>query len=179
MREEAASARSALESRLVETLVDTFSLMRSQTTVTNLYIQEIRSTLNDVKDRIDDLEKKSEAHDSKGEEILIEETRSLKDMIEMRMIALEEKILEQKNELKNSIADQATALEGHTVAFEGQTVALEGQTAALEGQMAVSTTVSQEVSETLATALTLKDRQQTWLSEVRLISLYKMSGQTS
>jgi len=52
IKESALEARSALETTLLETLI----LMRSQATATNLYIQEIRTTLSSLTTRIDKLE---------------------------------------------------------------------------------------------------------------------------
>ena len=49
--------RRAMEGRfeLETTLVETLALMKSQATVTNLYIQEIRTTLRSVSSRMDRL----------------------------------------------------------------------------------------------------------------------------
>ena len=187
VREGAASARSALESRLVETLVDTFALMNSQATVTKLYIQAIRSTLNTVRDRMDVLEEKlgklEVQGNSKREETLIED---LENLMNTKMAALQANFSEQKNDLMDSLVNQTIssgkqkmALDELTTALDNQKTALEEQKTAFGVQTAKTSSMAQEVSETLATALTLEKRQQTWISEVRLISLYKVSGQTN
>ena len=142
VRETAASSRSLLESRLVETLVDTFTLIRSQTTVTNLYMSEIKSSLNSVMNKINEIEEKFTT-------------------------------------MEETVKDNFETLNGKVGELKNEVTALERQTAALEEQATKTTSMSEEVSQPLAATLTLKDRQQTYLSEVRLISLYKPTGQTS
>lgn len=107
IKERAMEARSELETTLVETL----ALMKSQATVTNLYIQEIRKTLSSLSSRMDRLE----------------------GMIE---------------EIGQKVEDSASE-------------------------------VAEKVSETQSTAATIKNRQQAWISEIRLISLYKMTEENN
>ena len=58
IKESALEARSALETTLLETLI----LMRSQATATNLYIQEIRTTLSSLTSKMDMMEEEIEDH---------------------------------------------------------------------------------------------------------------------
>ena len=160
IRENSANSRSLLESRLVETLVDTFAFIKSQTTVSNLHVNEIKSTLSEVQDKINEMEEKFETLEEKFE--------TLEQKVEQKFTDLQE----QNSAIMNGLRDQGAAL-------ETQTAAIEGQTAAIEEQTTQTASMSEDVSRTLTATLTLKSRQQTILSEVRLISLYKPTGQTS
>ena len=135
VRESAMEARSALETTLVETI----ALVRSQSTVTNLYIQEIRSTLSDIKKKMEDMEE--------------------------RMENMEEKMEEQDKKEE----DRFAALDEHSKTVERK----------ISEHAAVSSSISSHVSETLSTAITLKERQKAQMSEVRIISLYKIAEQTN
>ena len=107
LKEEALEIKeSVFEGRLAleNTLVETLALMKSQTTVTNLYIQEMRTTLSSIVARVDNLEK----------------------TVETKMEELQEKVTE--------------------------TVALTGK---------------------------IGKRQQVWMSEIRLISHFKVTEQNN
>ena len=135
IKESALEAKSELETMLVETIAS----VRSQSTVTNLYIQEIRSTLSGMKEKMEKMEEKLEdiegrigEQDSRGDE---------------RFTAL----TKQSQTIEKKISEQA----------------------------AVSSTISSHLTETLTTTQTVKERQEAQMSEIRLISLYKMTGQTN
>ena len=167
IRETSANSRSLLESRLVETLVDTFAFIKSQTTVISLHVNEIKSTLSAVQDKINEMEEKFEKQEEKFEK-LEEKFEKLEEKVEQKFTDLQE----QNSAIMNGLTDQGAAL-------ETQTAAIEEQKAAIEEQTTQTASMSEDVSRTLTVTLTLKSRQQTILSEVRLISLYKPTGQTS
>ena len=146
VRESAMEAKSALETTLVETM----ALVRSQSTVTNLYIQEMRSTLSDIKKKMEDMEEKME---------------DMEDKIEEKMAGMEERMEEQDKKEE----DRFAALDEHSKTVERK----------ISEHAAVSSTISSHVSDTLSTALTLKERQKAQMSEVRIISLYKIAEQTN
>jgi hypothetical protein len=135
MKETEMAARSELETTLVETI----ALIRSQSTVTNLYIQEIRGTLSDMKNRMEKIEERIEG-------------------IEERM---------EKQEKKGE--ERFTTLSDHSETIEKKMVE----------QAAVSGSIASHVIETLSTARTLKTRQEAQISEVRIISLYKVTDQNN
>ena len=118
IKESALEARSALEVTLVETL----ALMKSQATATNLYIEEIRSSLSSLSERLESLEQ-----------------------------------------------DVGEKFAAHGAALEKLEEKVVGGTAE----------VVEKVSETQTTAATIKNRQQSWMSEIRLISLYKMTEENN
>ena len=63
VKEKTMEAKSELESTLIETLL----LVRSQSTVTNLYIQEIRSSISSMERKMEELEEKMEGLEEKME----------------------------------------------------------------------------------------------------------------
>ena len=65
MKDEAYEARTGLESLLI----DTFAFLKSQTTSSSLYINEIRSTLTAINNRLDSLESKMEGFEDQVEEL--------------------------------------------------------------------------------------------------------------
>ena len=132
MKESALEAKSALESVLVEAI----TLFRSQSSATNVYIQEIRTTLEDIEDKIGDLEDKIEG---------VEERMDKQDEKIEENFAL---LVEQTSGIKEKMTEQE----------------------------ALSSSISEHVSETLSTAQTLKTRQEVQINEVRLISLFKNTG---
>ena len=144
----------------METLVDTFAFIKSQTTVISLYVNEIKSTLSAVQDKINEMEENFEKQEEKFEK-LEDKFEKLEERVEQKFTDLQE----QNSAIMNGLTDQGAALETQTAAIEEHTT----QTASM----------SEDVSRTLTATLTLKSRQQTILSEVRLISLYKPTGQTS
>ena len=83
MKESALEAKSALESVLVEAI----TLFRSQSSATNVYIQEMRTTLGDIEDKIGELEDKIEGVEERMEKIeenfavLGEQTEGIKEKI--------------------------------------------------------------------------------------------------
>jgi len=114
LKEEALEIKeSTLEGRLAlqTTLMETIALLKSQATATNLYIQEIRSTLSSIAARVDSLESKAEE----------------------RSTNLDEKL----EELQDKVSESAV--------------------------------LSSKVSE----------RQKVWMSEVRLISHFKLTEQNN
>ena len=136
IKESALVARSALEVTFVETL----ALMKSQATATNLYIQEIRSSLSSLSDRLESLE------------------QDVGEKFAAQINTMEEKFAAQTNTMEEKLAAHGTALEK------------------LEEKVVGGTTeVVAKVAETQTTAATIKNRQQSWMSEIRLISLYKMT----
>ena len=139
MKKSALEAKSALESVLVEAI----TLFRSQSSATNVYIQEMRTTLGDIEDKIGDLEDKIEGVEDKIEGV--EERMDKQDeKIEENFAVLGE----QTNGIKEKMAEQE----------------------------ALSSSISEHVSETLSTAQTLKSRQEVQINEDRLISLFKNTG---
>jgi len=116
-------------------IMESLSAIRSQSTATNIYLEEIRNTLHSYKERLDSVENRL-----KGLEKWTED-----DMKNSKFV--DEHI--QKNE------DKITNVQA----------AVEDVKAVLEANGAMTGTIM--------------SRQMTMLSEVRLISLYKMTNQTS
>jgi len=113
-------------------IMETLSAIRSQGTATNIYLQEIRKTLDSYKERLELVENRLEGLDKKTEG----NAKSVEEHI-------------QKNE------DKITNVQA----------AVDDVKAVLEANGAMTGTIM--------------TRQKTMLSEVRLISLYKMTNQTS
>lgn len=132
VKEKTMEAKSELESTLIETLL----LVRSQSTVTNLYIQEIRSSISSMERKMEGLEEKMEG---------------LEEKMEAKIGELEKKTEE---------------LEDHSTTVKNM----------VSEQAAVSLQISDHVTETLSSTKTVRKRQEVQMSEVRLISLYKMTG---
>lgn len=128
MKESEMKARSELESTLVETI----ALIRSQSTFTNQYIQDIKGTLSDIKNRMEKIEETMEEQEGKEEK-------------------------------------RFSTLSGHSETLEKKMLE----------QAAVSSSISSRVTNTLSAALTLKTRQEAQISEIRMISLYKVTGQNN
>ena len=108
VKDEAYEARSELESLLI----DTFVLLKSQTTASNLYIHEIRNTLAAINKRMDSWESQLDSLDS------------------------------QMQELKGTVDESQSQL-------------------------------SAKVESSLTLSATVNSRIKAWMSEVRLISLFK------
>ncbi|KAL5251896.1 hypothetical protein ACHWQZ_G014881 [Mnemiopsis leidyi] len=150
----ALEARSALEVTLVETL----ALMKSQATVTGLYIQEIRSSLSSLSARLESLEQ--EVGDKFG--------------------AMDTMIAAQSNVMEEKLAAQRTAIEENLGALNSKVADQKAVLEKLEEQVVSGTAeVVAKVSETQTTVSTIKYRQQNWMSEIRLISLYKMTEENN
>jgi len=113
-------------------IMESLSAIRSQGTATNIYLQEIRNTLDSYKERLELVENRLEGLDKKTEG----NAKSVEEHI-------------QKNEDK--ITDVQAGLDDVKAVIEAN--------GAMTG--------------------TIMIRQKTMLSEVRLISLYKMTNQTS
>ena len=125
-------ARSALESLLI----DTFSLLKSQTTSSSLYIHQIMDTLTAIDNRMDGLESKIGAFENQMKEL----KGTVGDQVEELKGTIENKI----QELNDSVENQVEQL-------------------------------SETVDSSLTLSTTIKYRLQAWMSEVRLISLFKMA----
>ena len=125
LKEEALELKESTMERRLEletTLVETLALMKSQATATNLYIQEMRTTLNSIADRVDKLEK-----------------------------TVETKI----EELKTDVEELKTGVEEKSGAIEGRCNAIESNL----GKVG--------------------KRQKVWMSEIRLISNFKLTEENN
>ena len=157
MKESALEAKSALESVLVEAI----TLFRSQSSATNVYIQEIRTTLGDIEDKIGDLEDKIE-----GVEDRIEGVEDKIEGVEDKIEGVEQRIGQRFDKQDETLEESFAGLNEQTTGLD-EKIAEQGK---------LSTSISESVADTLSTAQTLKARQEVQITEVRLISLYKITG---
>ena len=125
---------------LETSIVDTLSSMIGKATANTIYLKELRSTLNSVTDRLDDLE----------------------DMI--------------KEGKLNSIGNKLSALEKTLEVSKESTDAIKEMVKSNEGLI---TEVQADVSASGRITARIKSRQEATMSEVRLISLYKMTDQST
>ena len=141
-REAAYQARMEMETSMVEAL----SLLKTQASATTLYVQDMRTTLNNVKGRLDVIEDRMEDLE-----------RNLEDGFEdagERFAALEG-ILEISVEKTNTVGDK------------------------VEVNNDLISSVQTKVEASGVMTASIKSRQEVTLEEVRIISLYKMSDQTT
>ena len=141
-REAAYQARMEMETSMVEAL----SLLKTQASATTLYVQDMRTTLNNVKGRLDVIEDRMEDLE-----------RNLEDGFEdagERFAALEG-ILEISVEKTNAVGDK------------------------VESNNDLISSVQTKVEASGVMTASIKSRQEVTLEEVRIISLYKMSDQTT
>ena len=141
-REAAYQARMEMETSMVEAL----SLLKTQASATTLYVQDMRTTLSNVKGRLDVIEDRMEDLE-----------RNLEDGFEdagERFAALEG-ILEISVEKTNAVGDK------------------------VESNNDLISSVQTKVEASGVMTASIKSRQEVTLEEVRIISLYKMSDQTT
>ena len=131
-------------------LVEAFALLKSQTTATGLYIHDIKNTLADVSSKMDGLEAKIEG--------------------------IESKLDETNNKLEEDTLKITAKLDEKMAQLEEKVSAMGGEIREVKRSLD-ETSVRVETSITLSTSV--KDRQQVWMSEVRLISLYKTVDQNN
>ena len=164
MKESALEAKSALESVLVEAI----TLFRSQSSATNVYIQEIRTTLGDIEDKIGDLEDKIEGVEDKmeGVEDKIEGVEDKMEGVEDKIEGVEQKIGQRLDKQDEKLEESFAGLNEQATGID-EKIAEQGR---------ISSSISESVRDTLSTAQTLKERQEVQITEVRLISLYKITG---
>ena len=87
-----------------------------------------------------------------------------------------EKMEEKLEEIEGRIGEQDSRGDERFTALTKQSHTIEKK---ISEQAAVSSTISSHLTETLTTTQTVKERQEAQMSEIRLISLYKMTGQTT
>jgi len=133
-------------------IMETLSAIRSQATATNIYLQEIRKTLDLYEKRMDAVEDKLKLLD------IFEDKLKLMDVVD------------------DKLDDLGTALKINTVKTNEEIDVNEDMISNLQ---AVVEDVKAAVEANGVMTATIKTRQKTMLSEVRLISLYKMTNQTS
>jgi len=143
-------------------IMEALSAIRSQATATNIYLQEIRKTLEVYKERMDAVEDKLKLLDK------FEDTLKPLDIIEDKIKLLD--VIDDKFD------DLATTLKVNTVNTNEEIDENEGMISKLQD---VVWDVKAAVEANGLMTSTIKTRQETMLSEVRLISLYKMTNQTS
>jgi len=143
-------------------IMETLSAIRSQATATNIYLQEIRKTLEVYKERMDAVEDKLKLLD------IFEDTLKPLDIIEDKIKLLD--VIDDKFD------DLATTLKVNTVNTNEEIDENEEMISKLQD---VVQDVKAAVESNGQMTATIKTRQKTMLSEVRLISLYKMTNQTS
>jgi len=132
--------------------VETLSAIRSQATATDIYIKEIRKTLDIYKERME----------------AIEDKLKLLDIFENKL-----KVLDVVND---KLDDLGKALKINTVKMNEEIIVNGDMISNLQ---AVVEDVKTAVEANGVMTATIKTRQKTMLLEVRLISLYKMTNQTS
>jgi len=133
-------------------IMESLSALRSQATATNIYLQEIRKTLDVYKERMVAVEDKLKLLD------IFEDKLKLLDMVDDRLY------------------DLGTALKVNT---DKTNEKIDMNEDMISNVQAVVEDVKAVVEANGAMTATIKTRQKTMLSEVRLISLYKMTNQTS
>jgi len=133
-------------------IMETLSAIRSQNTVTNIYLQEIRKTLGIYKERLDAVENKLKVLD------VFKDKLKLLDIFDDRLHDLET-ALEVNSDKTNEKIDLNEDM--------------------ISNVQAVVDDVKTAVEANGVMTAMIKTRQETMLSEVRLISLYKMTNQTS
>merc|ERR1711920_442412 len=116
-------------------IMETLSAIRSQATETNIYLQEVRKTLEGYEKRLDDVDDKLK----------------LLDIVDDRLDDLEMSLKVNTDKTNDQIAHVQAVVEDVKAVVEAN------------GVMTAK----------------IKTRQKTVLSEVRLISLYKITNQTS
>ena len=185
MKESALEAKSALESVLVEAI----TLFRSQSSATNVYIQEIRTTLGDIEDKIGDLEDKIEGVEDRiegvedkleGVEDKIEGVEDKLEGVEDKIEGVEDKIEGVEDKIEGVEQRIGQRFDKQDETLEESFAGLNEQTTGLDEKIAeqgkISSSISESVADTLSTAQTLKARQEVQITEIRLISLYKITG---
>ena len=138
---------SAFESRreLESLLVDMVTLMKTQTSTTSLYIQDMRNVLTGLADKVERLE------ESIGgvQQTVEEETAALK---------------RQSGDMADKLQEDRALLEQEIGKVK---MSLDEVGSELNSKIDVTTSLSSSI----------KSRQQVWMSEIRLISLYKSVDQ--
>jgi len=136
-------------------IMETLSAIRSQATATNIYIQQITK-------RID----------------AVEEKLKLLDTIDgkLKLLDIFEDKLELLDVVDNKLDDLVTSFEVNTVKTNAE---IDENEDIISNVQAVVEGVKAAVEANGVLTATIKTRQKTMLSEVRLISLYKMTNQTS
>ena len=138
-------------------LVEILASVRSQQTATSIYFQEIRDTVRVVNDKVDRLEEKlgemEEKMDKMGEKM--EEVGEEMDKMGGKMEEVGEEMdkMEEKMEeigVKSNQELEQTKLE-----------------------------LSEKIDTSISLSTSVRDRQKVWMSEIRLISLYKPVGQNN
>lgn len=122
--------------------------------------------------KVDEL--KEEAYELKEEaHKLKEEAYELKVGVLEAKLDLEKSLLETLALMRN----QSTANSLYIEEIRSTLTTLSTRMDELEGKMDTGTeTMVREMEQTRQAATTIKNRQKAWLSEIRLISLYKMTG---
>jgi len=143
-------------------IMEILSTIRSQVTATNIYTQEIRKTLDVYQKRMDAVEDKLKLLD------IIDDKLKLLDIFEDKLKLLDV--------VDNKLDDLVTSFEVNTVKTNAEIDENEDMISTVK---AVVEDVKAAVEANGELTATIKTRQKTMLSEVRLISLYKMTNQTS
>jgi len=140
-------------------IMETLSAIRSQATETNIYLQEIRKTLDVYKERMDAFEDKLKLLN------IYEDKLKLLDMVDDRLDDLSTALKVNTDKTKEKIDENEGIISNVQAVVEDVKAVVEDVKAVVEANGVMTATI--------------KTRQETMLSEVRLISLYKMTNQTS
>jgi len=143
-------------------IMETLSRISSQVTATNIYTQEIRKTLDVYQKRMDAVEDKLKLLD------IINDKLKLLNIFEDKLKLLDV--------VDNTLDDLVTSFEVNTVKTNAE---IDENEDMISNVQAVVEDVKAAVEANGVLTATIKTRQKTMLSEVRLISLYKMTNQTS
>lgn len=141
--------RSRIELALIEAVMG----LKSQGVATSLYIADIRDTLREISLKVTKIEENAAADIASLKEDILTDMSSLKEKIDTDVSSLKEKIDTGTSSLKEKIDTGTSSLK------EDLEVITENADTQSEGIQAI------------------KRRQQTWLTEVRMISLYKIAEQ--
>ena len=187
-------------------ILENFQIFQQET---RTMVQEFRSSLGQLVDRVTGIESILEAHTSKGERKLgnIEErlgtfgerVTTIENILEAHTKKGERKlgnIEDLLGGLSTTVSEIETTLRNHVEKgekklaklpskFAEQTAAITSriaeQTSAIDRkfaeQAAICGSIADQVSQTMETANKVKDRQEARLSEIRLISLYKLTSE--
>jgi len=136
-------------------IIETLSAIRSQVTATNIYTQLITKRMDAVEDKLKLLD-------------------SIAD--KLKLLDIFEEKLKLLDVVDNKLDDLVTSFEVNTVKTNAE---IDENEDMISNVQAVVEDVKAAVEANGVVTATIKTRQKTMLSEVRLISLYKMTNQTS
>ena len=163
--------------QLVDRVTGIESILEAHTSKGERKLGNIEGGLGTLSERVTNIENILDAHTKKGEGKL--------GNIEELLGGLSTTVSEIETTLRNHVEKGEKKLAKLPSKFAEQTAAITGsiaeQTSAIDRkfaeQAAVCSSIANQVSETLESANKVKNRQEARISEIRLISLYKLTSE--